>query len=166
MLLLIMGIGYNNSFVSHEAGIEAEQGKIENTLGAGYKKMKSQGLAVDKYKEVFLKALEIGTTGRYGKNGVQAAMTWISESQPNLEPKVFQALQDAIEVTFNKFEAAQNARIDKVRAYKVSLGKFPGSMYAGMLGFPKLDLKKYEMIISSAEAKEAMESGELPDPSF
>lgn len=165
-LNLLMAIGTYNGFVGQEAGIEASSQKMENSLGAGYKKITSQGLAVDKYGTLFKDAIKAGMSGRYGKDGSQGAMQWIRESNPQLDAKIMQALQDAIEVTFNRFEAAQNELIDRVRIYKFSLGKFPNNMVAGIFGFPRLDLAQYKEIISSAEAKEAMQTKELPTPSM
>ena len=165
-LFLLMGIGTFNSFVGQEAGIEASSKKMENALGAGYKKITSQGLAVDKYGTLFKDAIKAGMSGRYGKDGSQGAMQWIRESNPQLDAKIMQALQDAIEVTFNRFEAAQNEHIDRVRVYKFSLGKFPDNVVAGVFGFPKLDLARYKEVISSKEAKEAMTTKELPTPSM
>lgn len=165
-LNLLMAIGTYNGFIGQEAGIEAASKKMESSLGAGYKKITSQGLAVDKYGTLFKDAIKAGMSGRYGDDGVKGAMLWIKESNPQLDAKIMQALQDAIEVTFNRFEAAQNELIDRVRVYKVSLGVFPDNVVAGIFGFPRIDLDQYKEVISSTEAKEAMQTKELPTPSM
>lgn len=153
-----------NALVRHENGIEASTKDMENVLGAGYKKIQAQGLSVNKYKKIFIEALNVAMTGRYGKTGSQAAFQWIQEKHPKLDPKVFAALQDAIEATFNRFEAVQRDKIDKVRTYKNALREFPNSVWAGMFGFPKIDMKKADQVVSSESAKQDMQKGTLSTP--
>ncbi len=166
-LVLICGISMcstYNTLVRHENGIEAATKDMENALGAGYKKIQAQGLSVNKYKKIFIEALNVAMTGRYGKSGSQAAFQWIQEKHPKLDPKVFAALNDAIEVTFNRFEAAQRNKIDRVRVYKNALRVFPNNLWAGMFGFPKIDMKKADQVVSSDSAKQDMKSGKLSTP--
>ena len=158
------GCNVYSSAVHHENGIEAENANMENVVGAGYTKIAAQGGAVDKYKEIFISALEIAMEGRYGKTGSQAAFQWIQESHPELPANIIRALQEAIEATFNRLEAVQTAKIDKIRVYKDFLGEPLSGFVARRLGFPKLDIKAMSEVVSSTEAKEAMETKELTKP--
>jgi LemA protein len=167
LIFTILAIVKYNQFVDYESGIAAENRKMENALGVGYKKIQSQGLVVDKYKTIFLKAIEVSMKGRYGKTGSIAGMQWIQEAHPNLSPSVFRALTNAIEAMFNRFQAAQLAKIDRVRAYEKSLDSFPGNVFAGIFGFPKkIDLKKERQVVSSPAAKKSMKSKHLTNPRF
>jgi len=52
--------------------------------------------------------------------------------------------------------------IDKKRGYEVYSGKFPRSFIAGFLGFPKIDLDKYDIVTSEETERTFKEKKSQP----
>lgn len=161
---VIMVIGTYNGMIRDENSITAENDKIENEIGAGYRKFQSSNQVANKVGEIYLQAIREGNSGRYGKDGVQGAMIWIKETYPELDATVFKAVQAQIEITFNRIETTQTAKRDKIRVYENRLETFPSNIVASMFGFPRINLEELKQMISSDEAKKAMEDKRLPVP--
>jgi hypothetical protein len=154
-------IGYYNKFVRYENQVAAIDKDMQNVHGIINNKIKSSGLAVKEYGDTVIKAIEVGTTGRYGKTGVQSAFAWIKEQNPNIDPAVFAKLQTVIEAGYNSFEAVQRTKIDAVRVYKNEAETFPGNLVAGAFGFPKKSWDELGRIVVSTETKRDFERGEM-----
>jgi len=153
-----------NGLVRQENGIEAIQADMQNVHASAYQQMKMQDVAVDKYGDMVLEAIDVAISGRYGENGAQAAFTWIKEENPTIEPEIMEKLQQAIEAGYNKFEASQRDKIDRVRVYKDSLEVFPNNVVASVFGFPTIDMTLAEQVISTGQTKADFATGELSDP--
>ena len=158
---VIYMIGTYNNLVGQEEGIKATYNDMQNVHVSIFNQMKSQGLAAEKYGNMVIQALQVGMEGRYGQNGSQAAFQWIQEQNPTIDSKIMDKLQVAIEAGYNKFEAVQRTKIDKLRIYNQNLRTFPSNLAATLMGFPKIDLQKYGATISTAETKKTFESGEM-----
>ncbi len=152
-----------NRFVDHEAGIEAAKEETKNVHANMTKKMKAQGLTVEKYQEILIKAMEASMSGRYGDDGSQAAMQWIHEQDLGLDSDIIKRIQQVIEASYNEFQAAQSSLIDKCRAYKASRQKFFWKGVADRHGFPTEDVEEWCTIVTSAETKADFGKGELSD---
>ena len=59
-----------------------------------------------------------------------------------------------IEAGRNDFAADQKMLLDQRRVYVTELNSFPSSAIAKFLGFPRIDLKKFDPV-TNAETKEA-----------
>jgi len=154
-------MGTYNSLVRQENGIKAVHEDLKNVHASIFNQMKSQGITVEKYGDLVIQALEVSMSGRYGEKGSQAAMQWIKEQNPTIDPKIFAKLQTVIEAGYNKFESTQRGKIDRIRVYENTLMTFPSSMIANFFGFPRFDLEKYKKTISSKETKKVFETGEF-----
>ena len=161
---IIMSITYYNSFNGKEIYIQAVDKDIQNVHASFHKQMRVQGISVEKYGDMVIKALEVSMGGRYGANGSQAAMQWIKEQNPTIDPKMFEKLQQVIEAGYNKFEAVQRKKIDMVAVYQKQATNFPGLIFAGIFNFPKKPFDELGRIITSAETKIDFEKGELSEP--
>ena len=163
LILLSIVVSAYNGCVRAENSIEAFDKDMQNVHANLYTQLKAQDLAVDKYGEMVINAIQAAISGRYGKDGVRGAMLWIQESNPSIDSKVLEKLQVVIEAGYNKFEASQRSKIDAVRVYKDSLGTFPKNIVASMFGFPRLDKDIMERIVTSATTKKDFATGELSD---
>jgi len=152
-----------NGLVRSENSIEAFDKDMQNVHANLYTQLKAQDLAVDKYGEMVVEAIQAAISGRYGDKGVKGAMLWIQEQNPTIDATVLVKLQVVIEAGYNKFEASQRTKIDAVRVYKDSLGTFPRNIIASAFGFPRMDKEMMERVITSATTKKDFASGELSD---
>jgi len=141
-------ISSNNDFVRQEASVTAQWTQNKNNYDNYFKKLKEACQVPDMYRDDLKKVYDGAMTGRYGKKGSQAVFQFIKEHNPNFNEKLYVQIQRIIESGRNNFENEQKMLIDKKRVYEVSLKSFPSSIIAGLLGFPKIDLSKYEIITS------------------
>jgi hypothetical protein len=102
----------------------------------------------DMYTNDLKKVYDSAMQGRYGKDGSKTVWQFIQEKNPKIDASLYRRIQEAIEAGRNSFEADQKTLLDKRRVYQDTLGQWPGSMMAGMMGFPKVDLKKYDPVIN------------------
>jgi hypothetical protein len=158
-VVIISFISTNNSLVRLEEGVIASYNDGENVHSNTLKKIKQAGFVVENYSKQVQETISNAIRGRYGADGIKANMAFIQEQNPNISPDLFQRLLVIIEAGNNEFAAKQTDRLDRVRVYKTDLRSFPGSLIASTLGFPKIDMAKYEKVISVEESKQAMETG-------
>ncbi len=157
----IYAVGVNNSLVRQEEGIKAVHEDMKNVHSSIFNSIKSQGLAVEKYGDMVLQAINAAIEGRYGQGGSKAAFQFLQEQNPTIDAKIMEKLQVAIEAGYNKFESTQRTKIDRLRIYKQDLRTFPRNIVASTLGFPKIDLAELSQTISTAETKKTFSTKEM-----
>lgn len=149
-------IGTNNECVQMEATIRAQYDQNRNNYSNMFFKFREAAqvntMYVDDLKKVYDSAIE----NRY-KNSTQVLMNWIQEHNPNFDSSMYRNLQAMIEGSRNTFEANQKMLLDKKRLYEIHLQSFPNSITTRVLGFPKIDLAKYD-IVTSDETEKAFET--------
>ena len=151
-------ISTQNEFIRHEAGITAQHEANKVSLSTHFLKVKEMAQVPDMYV-ADLKSLYTSTMqGRYGAEGSKALMQFITEHNPNLDASVYKTLQIEIASGRETFRQDQKSLLDKKRAYEVSFRSFPGSAYAGLLGYPKVDLTKYNVVTDDVTER-AFETG-------
>ncbi len=160
VVVLMGSCSVRNGFVSHEAGIKAQQSKIEGNLAANFEHVATQSGLKNEHKALYLQTLELMTKHR-GNMG--AVMNVVAESNPSLDPEIFKSLRRAVELTYNEIKADQTDLIDRVRAYETSLKRFPASMVASLAGYPTIDLAEAGKPISN-DAAQKMVTGKKFEP--
>jgi hypothetical protein len=160
ILFLVIGvfsiIGTNNDCVQMEAGLKAQYDSNRNSYDSMWKKFKESTQVTTMYSEDLKKIYDSAIENRY-KNSTQVAMQWIKEHNPNFDASMYKNLQAMIESGRNSFEANQKMLLDKKRLYEIQLQTFPNSIITRVLGFPKIDLAKYD-IVTSGQTEDAFKT--------
>ena len=150
-------IDLNNTAIRAENGIKAQYKQNQNNYDNYFKQLKEAAQVPENYVDDMRKVWKDVMTGRHGQEGSRAMFNWIKEHNPVVEAKLYLKLQSIITAGRNRFEADQKALIDKKREYENLLGIFPNSFFAGLLGFPKINLADYD-IVTSDETQRAFDS--------
>lgn len=154
-----MGISANNDAVRHETSIVAQYSQCQNNLSQYSNKVAEAAQVPTMYKSDFKEVVSASMQGRYGQNGSQAAFQWLKEHNIAFDSTLYVQLQRMIEAGRNAFEIEQKTLIDKKRQYEAALGTVPTGTIMKLVGFPKIDLAKYD-IVKSGYATEAFEKKE------
>ncbi len=152
VLVVVIGlaslVGLNNTAVRSENGIKAQYTQNQNNYDNFWKKLKESAQVPEMYVADLQKVYNSALQGRYGAGGSKAVFLFIHEHNPQVDATLYTNIQRAVESGRNSFEADQKMLIDKKREYENLLQTFPNSMFAGALGFPKIDLKQYDIVTS------------------
>lgn len=157
----IYTLGAYNDLIRQEQGIVASHEDMKNVHASIYNNIKSQGLSVEKYGDMVIKAIDASMSGRYGEDGSKAAISLISEQNPTIDSAVFLKLQSVIEAGYNSFEAKQREKIDRIRVYRQSLLVFPNSLIANFFGFPRINLDELSKTITTEATEETFRTKKM-----
>jgi hypothetical protein len=157
-LIIAMVIGINNQAVQQEAAIKAQWTQNQNNLSAYSNKIAEAAQIPAMYRDDFVKVVNASMQGRYGDKGSQAVFQWLKEQNLNFDASVYKKLQRMIESGRKDFENEQKKLIDLKRQYEVSLQTVPRGWILSMLGFPKVDLKSFN-IVTSDYSNESFKTG-------
>lgn len=156
-MLTIIGVSCTvsaaNEMAGHEAAIEAQYNQNRNNYGNYYAKLTEAAQVPEMYRDDLMKVYGSAVEGRYGKDGAKQVVLFIQEHNPNLDPRMYLEIQHIIEAGRDKFEADQKLLLDRKRAYEVALNTFPKGGLARILGYPKKDLTKYDIITDDRTEK-------------
>lgn len=156
VLLYIIGtaIHFHNLGVNYETKLEATWQENKVTLNTYTTKVQEMAQVPDMYRDDLQKVIQSTFQGRYGADGSKAVFQWIKEQNMNLDPKLYQNLQQVMESGRNEFQMSQKILIDTKAAYERQLKYFWSGLWLRVLGYPKVDMSKYKIItLESVEAK-------------
>ena len=146
-------IGTRNEFIELEQGVVAQYDQNRNNYDNFVKSVIEVAQVPAKYTEDLTKVTRAAIEGRYGADGSKAVFQWLKEQNPQLDPSIYKKVQQVIEAGRLSFETNQKTLIDKKRVYEVKMMQFPDSLVASMAGFPRIDLKKYDIVTSDRTEK-------------
>jgi len=141
-------ININNTCVRYEQTIPTQFQQNKNIYDNYFKKVKEAAQVPDAYIEGLKQVFDSAMKGRYGEEGSRAVFQWIQEQNPRVDPIVYKKIQDIIEAGRNEFAASQRTLLDIKNSYGLYRKPFPTSWAVKKLGYPAIDLDKYDIVTS------------------
>ena len=149
MAVLIAGyVSVYNQAVRMEQALTAQYEDNQNILAQYGQKVLEAAQVTTAYKQSVLDVVEKAMTGRYGSEGSKSVFNWIQEDNPEIDPATFVKVQQIIESGRTDFERGQRRMIDLRRNYQTSLNSVVTGTIMRIAGFPKVDLKKFDPILT------------------
>lgn len=160
VLLVLYTIMSYNDMNGRDIDIPMRQKDAQNALSNMINKARDNNVITKDQDELFKLAVMSVAEGRKGLAGV---FTALSESQ--VGAKIPDALRtrmmQEMNADYNTFERNQKIVLDYCAAQRKATTGFPGVIVAGIFGFPRIDLEKYETLVLAPAAKGAYETGEF-----
>ena len=121
---------------------------------AMWKIIQQEADVADQYKQAFENIYPEIMEGRYGNARGGALLSFIQESNPNFDIRLYENLQNAIEAKRTEFFNEQKKLIDLQLAHKNIIQLWPGRWFVGDRDTIVIT------VITSAKTKEAYQTGE------
>lgn len=151
-------ISTTNEFVRLENGIKAQYRDNQNVYDKMFKSFRESAQVNEMYAADLDKTFKSAISARYGVEGSKALFQFIKEQNPNFDSKLYTNLQAMIEANRNTFSANQTAMSERCRVYDDQRMQFPGSLVAGLFGYPRIELTKYCTMVTSGRTEKAFET--------
>lgn len=147
---LILGyIGFSNTANGFEVDIKAKYADNKNVYDNGWKRVKELAQVPDMQVEGLHKLYDATMKGRYGANGSQAMLQFITEQNPTLDQSTYRAIQQNIESFRREFQANQTRLISIRQQYERFLSATTSGRFYNMIGgYPRIDLSQFDIVTS------------------
>lgn len=153
----IIGLGYlynvSKTCNTFEVGVKAQYEQNKNDYDNFFKKIKEMAQVPEMYVEDFKSIIDKDMEGRYGPDGSMAVFQWIQEHDIKLDAVLYLKIQQAIEAGRNQFAANQSSLIAVKQAYENYMADPLNGFVAKLLGYPKIDMNKYNIVTSEHTEK-------------
>lgn len=150
-------IGAANYGNRTEVALDAKLENNENIYAMGTQKIIEMAQVPQMYVDAVSKVTKEAIGGRYGADGSKAVFQMLKEQNPQLDAGMFTKISQTIEAFRNEFQNNQTALIDLKRSYKTELGSVWSGMWLRVAGYPKNDLKKYD-IVTTDKARQTFDT--------
>ena len=168
VVALLIGLALAGSYISaYNYGNRSEKSlstKLEDNqqiLGQYTIKVGEMAQVPKAMRNDLLKVIEATFTGRYGQDGSKATWQWIQEQNPNLDPALYNRLQQTMEAGRNEFTRAQTELLDQKRVYTTNLDSFWTGFWLRMAGYPKIKLEDIK-VVKAANTEQVFADGVDP----
>lgn len=165
-VVAVVGLAVVGSYISAanygveaEAGIKAKYRDNENIYAQGTQKVIEIAQVPDMYAADLKEVVKAAIQGRYGENGSQATFQWLKEQNPSLDSSMYKKIQQVIESFRDEFKNAQTGLLDRCQTYEKQRGYVWSGFWLRMAGYPKQDIEKMCMPISTNKARQTFDSG-------
>lgn len=158
LISTMMTVGVYNYGNSSEQRLEAKWKDNKIVLTNYHKKIAEAVQVPAMARDDLVKVVTAAIQGRYGEGGSKAVFQMITEQNPTTDPSLYSKIQQIIESGRDRFENNQKEMVDIERSYRTALGSVPKGVILTMLGYPKVDLDKYKIIVDDS-TEEAFASG-------
>lgn len=146
-------IGAYNYGNTQEKLLDAKWQDNQNVLGQYTLKVGEMAQVPEAYRDDLLQVITKQFQGRYGADGSKATWQWLQEHNLNLDPAMYNRLQQTMESGRNDFKVSQTELIDIKRSYETALGSFWQGLWLKAAGYPKVDLGKYKVVLAADTAQ-------------
>lgn len=143
---VISAVKYYNLGVSYERQIEQVYENNKVVLNTYTTKVQEVAQVPAMYKNDLSNIVKETFEGRYGEGGSKAVFQFIHENNLNLDPAMYRQIQQVMEGGRNDFKVSQQQLVDVVQNYKASLSYLWSGFWLKLVGYPKIDLQKYQII--------------------
>jgi hypothetical protein len=154
LLLVMMGVGYNNKEIDLRNQAAAQQLANEAQFDEVWKVIKQVANVTDKYAADFRGIYNDIMAGRYAADGENNPMfKWISEQNPTLDSAMYIKLADTINAQRAGFTRVQKRLIDIKREHDNLRKKFPSKLF--LADAPELEI----VIVTSSKTEDVFANG-------
>lgn len=160
IILLAMGVSFHNQEVTLRNTITAKQTDNRNQMDAMWKTIAQSGEVAEKDRESLSSIFKDYASARTGTDS-KAIFNWIKEAVPNVQVNsdVFKNLMNIIVSQRDGFKFRQTELIDLGREHDNLITKFPGVVFASILGRKHIDI----VIVTSTRTENAFKTGKDDD---
>ncbi len=162
-ILVFTVMGTYNGGVRTENTFIAKHDSIKNVYAQYTQKVLEASQVPAMQRDDLTKVIEAALRARYGQEGSKAVFQWIQEQNPTIDSAVYTKIQQIIESGRTDFANAQDGFIDVKRAYKTKLETMPGGFILGVLGFPRVNLDEYKIVLTE-RTEESFKNGKEDGP--
>jgi len=152
-LYAIMWFSYSRAHVQLKNKAEAQQKVCEGHFDKMWKVIQQHAEVTSNYKDSFKDIYATLMEGRYGNARGGALMSWVKESNPNLDAKIWIKMMNAIEAQRTSFFRDQQYLLDIKREHDDLRLQPPSKWFSDASDEIKV------IIITSAKTKSAYDSG-------
>ncbi len=142
--------GFINDANRYENQVKAKYTDNKNVYDNGWKQVKEIAQVPDMYADRVRQVTQDAISGRYGDNGARQIFLAVQESNPQIDPKLYFQIQQAIEIFRGRFQQNQTELV----AVKQGYSNYLTATYAGRLfntfgHYPRINMNEYDIVTST-----------------
>jgi hypothetical protein len=153
-------ISNHNAAVNWEAKIARSDSGTKNKLSGYTMTMRDIAQVPDMLIEDFTKAANAIYEGRYGPDGSQAMMQWITEQNLPFDQSIYTRIADVITAGRKEFELGQAQKIELCEGYEAARRYVWTGFWMRVAGFPDRDIVTMCRIVLDSTTNRVFETFE------
>jgi len=155
VILIVMAISFHNKEVDLRTQITNKQIDNKSEMDAMWKIIDQNAQVTVIQKEALMDIFGAYAQGRTPKGGSGALALWVKEAVPTVDQKTYTLLMNTITAQREGFKFRQKELLDQGREHDRLIQRFPGVVFATILGKKHIDL----VIVTSTRTEEAFKTG-------